>query len=263
MQNDAALRNHPPRLNSSNCGNNIIAAVGLNQCDFKINKRIDNQSGANMNQNITMSENINELLCALSKAQGKIQPACKDKSNPFFKSKYADLSSVWDACRDYLSDNGLSVIQLPQTKEEGLYLTSILGHSSGQWIKSDVFIPLAKNDPQSIGSALTYFRRYSLSAIVGIAPEDDDGEKAQSGFRQKDIKKLSETEVNELEKLLEKCDSKYKEWLFQQIQSNHNTKNLRDLPSDVYSKLYDPIFKNCQSYQEKLRREQQLLTLEA
>jgi len=133
---------------------------------------------------VSMSENVSELFGALAKAQGCIQPASKDKSNPFFKSKYADLTSVWDACREALSENGLSVVQFPHTKEQGTFLVSILGHSSGQWIRSEVLIPLVKNDPQSMGSAITYFRRYCLSSLVGVSPEDDDGEKAQSGFRE-------------------------------------------------------------------------------
>jgi hypothetical protein len=198
----------------------------------------------NANQNMTMSENINELLSALAKAQGKIQPASKDKSNPFFKSKYADLSSVWDACRDYLSENGLSVIQLPQTKEEGLFLTSILGHSSGQWIKSEVMIPLVKNDPQSIGSAITYFRRYSLSSIVGVCPEDDDGEKAQSGFRQKAVQKISSTQVNELLNILNDCDVQYVEIVMKYIKKEFKTDNFYDLPVDIYEKMKTAALNN-------------------
>jgi len=146
---------------------------------------------------ITMSANVNELFAALSKAQGHIQPAPKDKSNPFFKSKYADLSNVWDACRGSLSENGLSVIQIPQTKSTGMYLTTILGHSSGQWIRGDIMITLAKYDPQSVGSAITYFRRYCLSSFTGVSPEDDDGEKAQSSFRKSaETVKFSSNEVS-------------------------------------------------------------------
>ncbi len=131
-----------------------------------------------------MSDTVNELFSALAKAQGLIQNALKDSQNPFFKSSYANLASVWEACRKPLSDNGLSVSQTTCKTEHGLFLITILGHSSGQWMRSEMPIILVKNDPQSLGSMLTYLRRYSLSAIVGVAPDDDDdGEKAQQAFR--------------------------------------------------------------------------------
>lgn len=120
------------------------------------------------------SESIGQLALALSKAQGMIRGAIKDSSNPFFKSKYADLSSVWDACREPLSKNELSVIQIPSD----IGVETVLAHSSGEWIRGFLKICPVKNDAQSIGSALTYARRYALAAMVGIAPEDDDGNMA-------------------------------------------------------------------------------------
>jgi len=134
-----------------------------------------------MTQGPTQSENINELLTALSKAQSKIECAIKDKKNPFFKSSYADLNSVWEACRDPLTSHGLSVIQTVEGCKDNMILVTLLGHSSGQWIKSYFPMPIQKFDPQSIGSYITYARRYSLSAIAGIcSDEDDDGEKAMN-----------------------------------------------------------------------------------
>jgi len=124
------------------------------------------------------SEQINELASALSKAQGQIEGAKKDKANPFFKSVYADLASVWDACRKPLSDNGLSVTQCPEEADNGIAIETMLLHSSGQWIKSRYTMPVSKLDAQAVGSAITYARRYALSAVVGIAPEDDDGNAA-------------------------------------------------------------------------------------
>ncbi len=126
------------------------------------------------------SEQINELFTALAKAQGKIAPALKDKTNPFFKSSYADLSSIWGACRQQLSENGLSVIQtIGSNQAGGMMLVTTLGHSSGQWMRSEMPIILQKQDPQALGSAITYYRRYSLAAIVGIvSDEDDDGNSA-------------------------------------------------------------------------------------
>lgn len=124
------------------------------------------------------SENINELAAALAKAQGQIEGAKKDSANPFFKSTYADLASVWDACRKQLSDNGLSIIQCPEEAENGIAIETMLLHSSGQWKSGRYVIPVAKNDAQAMGSAITYGRRYALAAMVGIAPEDDDGNAA-------------------------------------------------------------------------------------
>ena len=124
------------------------------------------------------SEQINELAAALAKAQGKITGALKDSANPFFKSKYADLASCWDACREPLSENGLAVIQSPEVSSEGLTLTTLLLHSTGQWIKNSLRVLPKDDTPQGIGSAMTYARRYALTALVGIAQVDDDGNQA-------------------------------------------------------------------------------------
>lgn len=128
-----------------------------------------------MNETNNMSENINELAAALSKAQGAMDAALKDANNPFFKKKYADLSSVWAACKKPLTDNGLCVVQQLGNDEDAVTLTTILMHSSGQWIKSTARAVPGKKDPQSIGSTATYLRRYGLSALVGVCTEDDDG----------------------------------------------------------------------------------------
>jgi hypothetical protein len=219
-----------------------------------------NMSEVNQSLTITMSPQINELMSALSKAQGKIQAAAKDKANPFFKSKYADLASVWDACRYPLSENGLAVIQIPQNKPEGLFLVSILGHSSGQWIQGEVEIPIAKKDPQSIGSAITYFRRYVLSSLVGVAPDDDDdGEKAQAAYRNRThqteapqkIIKPSMKQVNELEAILDSCEEKYRKWVYDYIQKQYQTTNIADLPLEICIRMKEAAVKNMQSPQQK------------
>lgn len=125
-----------------------------------------------------MSEQINELAGALSKAQGEIEGASKDALNPHFKSRYADLASVWDACRGPLAKNGLAIVQAVSGTERGVKVTTILMHSSGQFIRSELDVPAMKLDAQGLGSATTYGRRYSLAAMVGVAPEDDDGNEA-------------------------------------------------------------------------------------
>lgn len=134
------------------------------------------------------SESIKELALALSKAQGQLEHAKKDVKNEFFKSKYADLASVIDAAKKPLSENGLAVVQLVDTDSDGLiYLESTLLHSSGEWISGRYPIRPIKTDPQSVGSAITYARRYAFSALTGIAADDDDGNAAsQTGKPQVD-----------------------------------------------------------------------------
>ncbi len=133
-----------------------------------------------------MSETMNSdaarkaFYAAMAKAQGKIEGATKDKTNPGFKSKYADLSAVWDACREPLSSNGLAVLQFPDYDPESkcVLLETILTHSDGFDKSFRIAVPVSKIDAQGIGSAITYARRYALMAAVGIAPEDDDGNAA-------------------------------------------------------------------------------------
>lgn len=129
------------------------------------------------------SAEIGELAKALAAAQGEMTAAAKDATNPHFKSRYATLASVWDAIRGPLSRNGLSVSQVLETPDAspGVIVRTMLLHSSGQWIASRYVMPIPdKLTPQAVGSAITYARRYALSAIVGIAPDDDDDGNAAS-----------------------------------------------------------------------------------
>lgn len=122
------------------------------------------------------SDSIDQLAGALAAAQSEMTFARKDSTNPFLNSKYSDLAAVWDAVRVPLTKNSLCVTQFPT----GDALTTVLAHKSGQYIASTMPIKTgrndARNDAQAYGSALTYARRYALSAIVGIAQDDDDGE---------------------------------------------------------------------------------------
>lgn len=137
----------------------------------------------------TMSDEIGEIAAALSKAQGEIESAAKSTENTFFKSKYADLAEVWRAAREPLSKNALSVIQLTNGGPVLVTIRTLLAHSSGQWISSELTVkPVPKYDkelkrvrdvtPQDLGSAITYGRRYSMAAMVGITQDDDDGNAA-------------------------------------------------------------------------------------
>lgn len=124
------------------------------------------------------SEQINEIFAALAKAQGAYEATTKDRENPHFKSSYATLASGLNAARKALSANGIGYVQSVQTEENGVNVETMLGHASGQWLACSTFVPAAKFDAQGIGSASTYARRYAIFAMLGLAPEDDDGEDA-------------------------------------------------------------------------------------
>jgi hypothetical protein len=125
------------------------------------------------------SDSIKELATALAKAQGELMGAKKDTANPFFKSKYADLASIVEALKACFPKYGLAYVQTICTSEDGVGVETLLTHSSGEWIRSDPFyLPVNKADAQGFGSCATYARRYSLAAIAGVAPEDDDGNAA-------------------------------------------------------------------------------------
>jgi hypothetical protein len=132
-------------------------------------------------ENTLMSDQIDQLALALAKAQGEFLSAKKDKDNPFFKSKYADLEAVVEATRPALSKNGLSVVQsVFRMDDTHTYLVTLLLHASGQWIKSKAQINPQKADIQSLKSYNTYLRRICYESLVGVTTgdEDDDGHNA-------------------------------------------------------------------------------------
>lgn len=152
------------------------------------------------------SESIGNLALALAKAQGEMGAAAKDANNPHFKSRYADLASIMDACRAPLAKHGLAVSQLPCRENDGsVGLTTILLHESGEFIGSSITARPAQESPQILGSLLTYLRRYSLAAICGVVQDDDDAESATAPTRkpatrqeppqafQRDVAKVADT----------------------------------------------------------------------
>jgi hypothetical protein len=130
---------------------------------------------------MTHSEQINEIAAALAKAQAVMVTASKDSTNPHFKSRYADLASVRDACRP-LADVGIAVVQGCRTvTEDGLTSAEVetrFLHTSGQWVADVLRVPVSKVDAQGCASAMTYARRIGLAGLAGLAPADDDGEAA-------------------------------------------------------------------------------------
>lgn len=125
------------------------------------------------------SESISNISAAMAKAFAKIENAEKNKNNPHFKSKFADLGSVIDAVKPALIENGLWFSQVSYDLENHAAIETVIYHSSGEFISCGLIsVPVSKADAQGYGSALTYARRYSLSAAFGVAPEDDDGNAA-------------------------------------------------------------------------------------
>ena len=124
------------------------------------------------------SDSIANIAPALVKAQAEIKAALKDSTNPHFRSKYADLSSVVDAVKAPLLKNGISFLQGVHDAVEGVAVETMLLHTSGEWISSTLRIPAVKQDAQGYGSAITYGRRYGLQSMCGVPAEDDDGNAA-------------------------------------------------------------------------------------
>lgn len=122
------------------------------------------------------SPTIDRLLAALSKAQGAFKPAKKDSNNPEFDHNYADLASIINVTQADLAANGLSVMQLPGCDKDGVFVETLLGHESGEWISGKLHV---QSDAQGMGSAITYGRRYAMQSVLRVAAEDDDGNGAQ------------------------------------------------------------------------------------
>ena len=129
--------------------------------------------------NAKSAPKVRNIAAALAAAQATMGKAIKDSSNPHFRSKYADLGSVMDACMPAMNAQGIAVIQPTGEDEAGRYVETLLIHGeSGETLKCRVPLIVAKNDMQGYGSAVTYARRYGLMTMAGVAPEDDDGNAA-------------------------------------------------------------------------------------
>jgi hypothetical protein len=131
----------------------------------------------NYGPHTTGSDTIGELAAALSSLQTAMKPAAENSVNPHFKSKYADLASCWDAVRPHLK--GLSITQSVASSGKTVEITTLLIHSSGQWLSSTLGLEARDPSPQATGSAITYGRRYGFCSALGISSGDDDGEAAQ------------------------------------------------------------------------------------
>lgn len=188
------------------------------------------------------SESIKSIAAAMAKVQAEMKAATKDTNNEFFKSKYADLSECWRACREALTANGVAVIQ---GVVDGKMKTT-LAHSSGEWI-SDEGIPLcgyqnAKNPMQALGSAATYARRYGLCAMVGITPEDDDGNALTQDRPQADPRFVSEEQEAAMSARMTEVGANkdaFLQWL--------GVASLSELPADRYDSAMAALDKKAQA----------------
>jgi hypothetical protein len=196
------------------------------------------------------STQLNEIGLSMSKVQGSIKSAKKDCNNLFFKAKYADLASVWEACRDQLASHGISIIQGSSDNDGKITVVTLLLHSSGQWIESTLSMPMMTPDmpakkgyngqmhdavpsrlmnAQEIGSVITYFRRYSIASMVGVCPEDEDANMVSEGKNNPPVskiqnmppqpQKINKEQLTALLKALDplpKMKASVKEWLANQ-----------------------------------------------
>lgn len=139
------------------------------------------------------SESLKQLAPALVKAQSSMAGAVKSQANNFFKSKYANLEEVIKVVKGAFEENGLSFLQFPVSSEGHAGVETIILHESGEFISNEFLLKCAKVDPQGMGSAITYARRYGLQAACGIPSEDDDGNAASAPMTQKEaVERLSQ-----------------------------------------------------------------------
>jgi hypothetical protein len=218
------------------------------------------------------SDTITKIADALVKAQAAMKPALKDSRNPHFNSRYADLASVWDAIREPLTSNGLSVIQMVGSNElEKTTLTTRVTHVSGEWIESTWQIPVGKQDPQGLGSAISYARRYALASAIGVVQDDDDGNAAmprqtqQPECQPKHFSLADACEKLESVTTLEELETEYKKAYREATMSKASTESLTQVKDKVKEKLslqaYRNVFEHTGSSEVKEVRKYELKSL--
>lgn len=189
---------------------------------------------------IETSQDCGDLFGALASAQAEIGGAAKTGTNPHFRSKYADLASVWAAVQAALPKHGLSVSQFAVSEDpEIVTVITVLGHKSGQWMRGALSMRPVKADPQGIGSAITYARRYALAAVAGVAPEDDDANAASHAPNtQAAPAKITERQLSELRDLCADTgteETQFAAWL--------KTDSLPNLPASDYARAVKALEK--------------------
>ncbi len=206
----------------------------------------------NANTSLKHSAQINEIASALAKAQGTMKPAVFNRTNPHFKSKYADFTSCMDACREPLSSNGLAITQLPTYTTDGKFiLNTLLLHTSGQWMACEFPLNAKSDNIQAIGSSLSYAKRYSLCGMLGIVADediDDDGESAVSRPQAQQrvnpvvntpapIVKVNAGQSELLKSLDQKLNGECREKINKWLMATYKTENLAELPQESFTKI--------------------------
>jgi hypothetical protein len=178
------------------------------------------------------SESIANLAVALAKFNGEVSKISKDAKNPFFKNNYATLDNIVDEIRPILTKNGLSILQIPGGDGENVIMKTLLIHESGEFLESDPLVMKpVKNDPQAVGSAITYARRYSLGAFLSLnTGEDDDGNMATHDTKPQSKKTITLDQETELSDLIKETKSKLAEVL-----KFYKVKSLGDMSPEQYA----------------------------
>jgi hypothetical protein len=193
------------------------------------------------------SESISDLATALCSAQAEMGGAVKDSNNPFFKSNYADLTSVIKVIKEPFAKHGLSFVQLPVTSVggNGIGVATMLMHDSGQWIKSEYLLPMDKVTPQGAASSITYARRYALQALAGIPSVDDDSEMAM--YRNEPAPVVAPPQKRVSKALMQDCIALVIEC---QANQNHSLMNeaLGELDENEKQKLWSQLTGDQQVY---------------
>ena len=191
------------------------------------------------------SDSINEIATALAAAQAEIQNPSKSAENPFFKSKYADLAEVLNVVRPAFTKHNLSVVQMPFTSESGqIGVTTMISHSSGQWMQGEVALPLQvnKNINQDAVSSVTYLRRCSLSAACGVAQEDTDANlgksKGENTGAVVNLKTITNKQSDEIEALIEETGTDKVGFL-----NYAEADSIKKIPASKYADVHSLLLK--------------------
>lgn len=190
------------------------------------------------------SQELDQLFTALAKAQMEMEIAKTDSVNPFFKSKYCDLAGIVKASRPSLAKNGLSIIQRVLPNGSGiLYLFTRLCHASGQWMESRMPITPPKSDIQTLGSYITYLRRYSYASMACViaTEEDDDGEKAMESPRRMGVASTGVSRISKPQLQVISNELEGYEEVLESLLKGFSISKLSDLPDKHYSKCLERI----------------------
>lgn len=196
---------------------------------------------------------IGKIAAALAKAQGAMKGAAKDSANPFFKSKYADLASVWEDCRGPLSANEIAVFQMPSTAGKRVTVTTLLAHPSDQWLENELEMESKDASPQGIGSAITYARRYALASMAGVYQTDDDAEAAHGRATQSNGHPARQPAELDGQELTNEKREMYLPEIAKAIDAE-DSMGLRQLVDELSQREWGQLFKYLNSKQKEKSR---------